>query len=300
MVGRRFQTFLSFCKHDERRRSLSDCLDVRLMANWVRRMRESGASMKVIFMGVFCFRHFNRVQTWALLYDHFELGATTVDWAELNNQIRDAPKLNKAYAIPAVYKGASGYMKGEDFRENTILLLQKVWKSKEAGSIATVLDRGVTTTGEWHQFRQQMLRLASVVPGAFGTYRQKNHADIWVAAKVIHGSALNSYYVSQGAGSDKSLKHLYGIPASRSLEEHTLEALLVHLWHKFVQMRPPYYPGRDTLATLQLALCGWERSRQQVLYKGKIMTGLTRAIAIEEEEYLEVVNDLQSREAFDE
>ena len=66
-----------------------------------------------------------------------------------------------------------------------------------------------------------------------------------------------------------------------------MRQLLVHLYHQF-RRTDVFSPRSDSWATMTLTSCGWHRSKGTVRYNGQSITGLERAIAVEETEYVDV------------
>ena len=113
--------------------------------------------------------------------------------------------------------------------------------------------------------------------------------DIWVEVNAISKHALRYYPVAAGSGTSESLKILYGL--SGAVSESVLRKLLVHLFHR-VRRTSAFRAEKDSLATISLTLCGWHRSKQEVRHEGVRMSGLARAIQIEEQEYLDIRREL--------
>ena len=55
------RAFVKFWESDPRRRYLSDCLDLRLIVEWIQQQTLAGLHRPLVILGVLLFRHFNRM-----------------------------------------------------------------------------------------------------------------------------------------------------------------------------------------------------------------------------------------------
>ena len=284
----RFRQYLRFMVSDTRRRTLADCLDVILMCGWARQFLADGGSMRMVFMAIFCFRHFNRLTTWQAIVEALSSDATHPRWAVLEENLRCLKAQFKPFSRPPLLKDCDGNVIGRDATDNALTIFTIVWQSKHTTTICELLCNVVTTVENYRKLKAAYDNLQTQVPGALGTYRRKSQFDIWSEIGALRGSALEAWLVATQCGTALSLKYLYGLSLNCLLPEQKLVDLLNHFWHQFRQHSPPCMHGRDNLPTVTLTLCGWHRRRQSVQHNGRWTDGLTRAIEVEEEECLEL------------
>ena len=126
------------------------------------------------------------------------------------------------------------------------------------------------------------------------TYRRKNNYDVMVATEHLRSSALDDYPVEKICGPSLSLRYLYGVQGTKG-SESGMSSLLNHLLHQ-IRKTSVYSSKKDSQATLSLTLCGWHRSKVVVVYDGKRVTELDRAILQEEAEYRELLRGLRKED----
>lgn len=238
------------------------------------------------------FRHFNRVRTWIDIVPCLDPDQKAPHWKTLEANFRSATALMKPFSRPPRVNDSDGYMIGEDVTENALFFFRGLYNSQNAQQAADILCNGVKTPEQFDQLESHMDSLQKQFPGALGTYRRKNQYDLWVEAQALSKHALRSYPVAAASGTAASLKLLYGIPDAKRVGEPVLRKLLVHMFHQ-VKKTDAFAPNTDSLATLSITLCGWHRSKQNVQHDGTHMSGLARAIALEEKEYLDIHQDLR-------
>ena len=272
---RRFGAFQGFLRADDRRRFLTDCLDVRMVVAWITSMSCKGMCTEMLLLAVAAFRHFNRVSTWKLLKPCFKLGRSSPDWNVLHYNLHSSSRgLHKAFSRPVTCFDQWGYPVGVDTVENAVIGLKAAWEHSSFKKAARLLNSVVGDVDQYKELMNSLDRLRSAIPGFLGTYRRKNWCDVLVAANMIKPSALAWYPVAACSGTQSSLCHLYGTKTS---SEVVLSKLLNHL---YCQLRKTDV-GRskaESLATLSLVLCGWSRHKNRCKHAGPCMSMLDRAI----------------------
>ena len=274
------------------RRFLSECLDVLLLVQWLWAMAAQGAASMLLFLGVVSFRHFNRVRTWAEVVTCLDPERNAPDWKKMEANFQSIKGLSKPFSRPSQVLDADGCRIGDDITQNAMFFFQGLHASQHARAAASMLQRGVQTPEQFDELELLMDSLQGEFPGALGTYRRKVQYDLWVEASALSKHALRSYPVATGSGTYEGLKLLYGIPAKRTVSEPILRKLLVHLFHQ-VKKTDAFSAKNDSLATMSLTLCGWHRSRKHVRYHGTRMSVLSRALEVEEQEYLDIRHSLR-------
>ena len=249
------------------------------MCDWAVNFLSEGGSESCVIMAFLMFRHFNRVSTWSCIVRAFapHLGKPNFDLLE--SELRDCGgKLHKAHSIPVAVRDDQGLYVGRDAVENAMFTFRHVWENHAFKAMCEALACGIRTTEEYAEVLQLWSHLRKMYPGAFGTYRQKNNMDLWVAVGALSREAINFWPVASGSGTWKSLAYLYGTKIQS--EDHASD-LLRDLYHK-VRQCGSFSTRADTIATVALNLCGWHRTSYTCSLRGCTVTGLDRAIDDEE------------------
>jgi hypothetical protein len=279
-----FKKLRLFLRTDTRRRFLSDCLDIRLLMEWLTRMFALGMSPHVAFIGIIAFRFFNRVSTFKYLRRAFDSRHASPRWEVLVEDLASATeKLHKAFSRPVTSRDNRGRRIGRDTIENAVLTFKAMFVHPSFRSSVKLLAGRITTATVFVQFDSAMDGLQVGFPGALGPYRRKNIYDVLIASRWIAPAACSSYPVAPHSGTASSLGELYGVKACSRVN---LAKLLVHFSHQLKTTRA------DSLASCSLVLCGWERSKKMCSYEKKRMTMLDRAIIQEEREYSSVIRSM--------
>ena len=275
--------FCKFLKEDNRRRYYGDCLDVTLVCNWCTNFLVEGGSVACVVMAIFMFRFFNRVSTWTCIQEAFQVGSKAPNFDELEEALRNHDeKLHKPFAIPVTVWDEKGKYVGGDLIENAVWTFRSMWKHVAFRKIAALLKGGVQDTCAFGRLKTAWAELRTCYSGACGTLRFKNNLDIWVHAGMVWKEAINWWPVAKGSGPHVALKTLYG-HVVRS--EEAASECLQHLY--IVLRKEGHFKTRsDSIGTVGLNLCGWQRGKKKVKYGKGNVTGLDRAIMQEEKEML--------------
>ena len=78
---KKLNEFLDFKTKDNRRRYLTDCLDVVLLRTWSQCFLSDGGSVPCAILAVLMFRHFNRVSTWEFIVEAFDARRSSPNWS---------------------------------------------------------------------------------------------------------------------------------------------------------------------------------------------------------------------------
>ena len=288
-VWKKFLRFLQ--KGAGGRRHLSHCLDVMLIVAWLAAMALQGASAKMMWFGIACFRHFNRVQTWALIAPAFNPRKMKPDWGLLDENFSCAARLMKPFSRPAIWKRPARAA-GETVGHNALQFLRELWKSKTVWKIAAFFGRRVETAEEFQALDLLYDDLQHEFPGVLGIYKRKNHYDIWVQAGALRKSSLCSYPVADKTGTSLALKQLYKIPERRAVPHCVLTNLLMHSLHQ-LKVSSAYVGKCDSLASMSMNLCFWHASCSSYAFNGKLINGLERHVAVQEREVVELMAELR-------
>ena len=280
----RFQKFLSFLASasGQRRRFLKDCLDVVLVSDWACGYLKDGGTMECALLAIIAFRHWNRTDNWACILAAFSRDGQPVSCRlDILEEVCHNCK-HKAFARPCMLLHGP-----RDARHNAFAALRGIAAHCDFQQAASLLSTGVHCTQDYGKLLTFMDNISADFPGAFGSYRRKNMLDIWVAVGAITACAMTRFLVAPGAGTGQSLCHLYGL---QSASEAELPLLLNHLYANLRKSKQ-YGNKSESLCTAGLTLCGWHRDSERQLHNGVWMSGLDRAIRVEEEEYLNVRNE---------
>ena len=279
--------FIRFIHLDERRRYLSDCLDVDLVTNWGRQFIFDGGAVACVILAMFMFRFFNRVMTWRCIVACFRATRKEPDWEVLEMELRDSSyNLHKAFAVPVTARSHDGTYVGNDKVENAVLTFQRVWEHASFQSMCQLLTAGVKTNMEFADLLREWNSCRMEFKGVFGTYRLKNNMDLWLHIGMIWKQAINWWPVALRSGTLEGLERIYGC---RVNDESVASKLLAHLYFHLRSIGEFKGKGKpDSVASLSLTLCGWMRSQYMCNYENIYMTGLDRAILQEEQEYLQL------------
>ena len=282
---KKLNEFLDFKTKDNRRRYLTDCLDVVLLRTWFQCFLSDGGSVPCAILAVLMFRHFNRVSTWEFIVEAFDARRSSPNWSALDFALRSSNTgLHKPFSRPVIVLDADGNFIGTDTVENAVLTFKAVWIHVRFKSMCQLLQEGVSTVAQYELLISCCSDIRGAFPGAFGTYRLKNNLDVWLDTGMISKSAINWWPVALNSGTCNSLSIVYRTKIST---ERQGEQLLIHLYHQ-ARSHNEYKSKSDSIATLSLNLCGWHRSKYFCRYDDHEVSGLDRAIRLEEVEYLEL------------
>ena len=249
------------------RRYFSDCLDLSLLQEFI-----VGLSFKMSVFMVIAFRHTNRLTTIEHYYHAF--GHSRVNWGRLRDGLSSCRVLYKAFSIPTHFRdGPLGKV------ENLMAYLRALWDHRCFKNLVRHLQRGVSTRSHFEKLEALQVALRKAFPACFGFYRCKCHLDNYIRHGWVTYSP-DSYPVCPESGTSKSLRFIY---KSDTRSPVRLREFLADVFSRL--RRSGHMTQQDSAGTVSLQLCGWDRSKKS---GGGYGTGLQRAIAVEEAEYLQV------------
>ena len=236
--------------------------------------------MQSALLATIAFRHWNRTENWVSILTAFVRDEQPVpcQFRVLEEACEECK--HKPFSRPVVWRDGPG-----DTAENAFALLRGIGRHIDFQRVANLLSNGIHCTADYDKFITYLHNISAAFPGTFGIYRRKNVIHLWVAVGAISPSAMTKILVSTTAGTAESLCYLYGL---KTASEKHLSSLLNHLYAN-LRKSPQFGKQAESLCTAGLTLCGWHRDCQAgIVYNGVSMTGLDRAIKVEEEEYLSV------------
>ena len=190
--------------------------------------------------------------------------------------------MHKAFAIPVTVRDEHGKYVGADMVENVVLTFRSVWSHLAFKEMAKMLAAGVKEVRTFEKVIKKWEQLRGCYNGACGTYRLKNNLDMWVHVGMVWKDAINWWPVAKCSGTFRALETLYG-KVLRSEKEAS--DCLEHLY-MVLRKDGHFRTSSDSIGTLGLNLCGWNRSKKKVKYGKLRVSCLDRAIAQEEKEIL--------------
>jgi hypothetical protein len=222
----RFREYVRFLesRSGQRRRFLTDCLDVVMVVTWTHAFLLVGGSMRDACMAMIAFRLWNRLTNWPHLITVFDNPRRVLDWKIMEDVAGDCKQ--KPFSRPVRLR-AKGRPAPADPVQNKIVTLRTFAAHASLLKAARLLQAGVSTPEQYEQLLTTLDELRRDIPGTFAPYRQKNFLDLCVALKAIHPNAMTRFLVSPKSGTDEALLYLYDLDTA---SEDMLSKLLNHLF----------------------------------------------------------------------